>query len=112
MKLKIEILNKYVSEASYELSEVLTDAYNKYDEFIEAIKSGEEHISPFNLGFHALLEECSAYDEYEFYYNYDKDKCFFHIKYRNVKDIELSKELLLELAKVNLPVGAKLVVID
>ncbi|HGE7946670.1 TPA: hypothetical protein ACGDWT_003602 [Clostridioides difficile] len=101
MKLRIGIIDKYVAEASYELSELLIDAFNKYDEFVEAIRGGEIRIVPFNLGFQALLEEDSTYDEY--------DKCFFHIKYRNVKDVELSKELLLELIKVNLPAGAKLI---
>ncbi|EGT3674378.1 hypothetical protein I4P50_16105 [Clostridioides difficile] len=109
MKLRIGIIDKYVAEASYELSELLIDAFNKYDEFVEAIRGGEIRIVPFNLGFQALLEEDSTYDEYEFYYDDEDDKCFFHIKYRNVKDVELSKELLLELIKVNLPAGAKLI---
>ncbi|HBE8530593.1 TPA: hypothetical protein KM350_003435 [Clostridioides difficile] len=109
MKLGIEIVNKYVAEASYELSELLIDAYNKYDEFIDAIKSEEVRIVPFNLGFHILLEEHSAYEEYEFYYDDKDDKCFFNMQYRNI-DIELSKELLLELIKANLSAGTKLIV--
>lgn len=77
MKLRIGIIDKYVAEASYELSELLIDAFNKYDEFVEAIRGGEIRIVPFNLGFQALLEEDSTYDEYEFYYDDEDDKCFF-----------------------------------
>lgn len=40
MKLRIGIIDKYVAEASYELSELLIDAFNKYDEFVEAIRGG------------------------------------------------------------------------
>ncbi|MGS6980530.1 hypothetical protein AB7646_018465 [Clostridioides difficile] len=60
-----------------------------------------------------MLEENSAYHEYNFYYDEEVDKCFFELQYQE-QDLreELSKKLLLELIKINLPAGAELIVAD
>ncbi|HGT1678616.1 TPA: hypothetical protein ACMWHA_002025 [Clostridioides difficile] len=113
-ELDIKVKNKYIVSVSYEFSELLIRAFNGYDNFIKDIKNKDKFIPiGINLGYRELLEENSAYHEYNFYYDEEVDKYFFELQYQE-QDLreELSKQLLLELIKINLPAGAELIVVD